>query len=316
MIPPQDRSAAARSILDVRHKYSIYGLTLRSDFGIRGFERDDPERVHDVDLRIGNTPEHLLSPLAAGARWEADASTVLMNVPNAGRFLVRSGCEVIVTPARDAGEDELGFGFHSSVITPLLHQRGALVLHGAALATRRGVVVIAGHSGAGKSTLARACVALGAQVLSDDICPLTFDSLGEVTLQTGLPAISLWSDGLDYFGHACSDLSPVRKNVRKFSIQLTRELYSEMPPLRGIMILDVRNTTDLRCEPMFGRFRFEILREHTRGLRIAEALHRVGHFRRLSQVANRVPVYRLTRPIEPLSNVGLLAERVCALADS
>ncbi len=51
-----------------------------------------------------------------------------------------------------------------------LEQRGATLVHGAAVGDDRGAVLLAGQAGAGKSTTALACLAAGLRYVADDYC--------------------------------------------------------------------------------------------------------------------------------------------------
>ena len=80
----------------------------------------------------------------------------LLRVPRLARFLIAHGREIDVELEPDAKQrDALGFVLGTS-FGVLLHQRGAFVLHGAAVASDGRAIVICGESGAGKSTLAAA----------------------------------------------------------------------------------------------------------------------------------------------------------------
>ncbi|MEM8963681.1 MAG: hypothetical protein AAGD38_19520 [Acidobacteriota bacterium] len=56
--------------------------------------------------------------------------------------------------------------------------RGGLLLHSAAVATRRGVLLFVGRSGAGKTTMSRRAAAAGYRVLSDDVAIVVPDASG------------------------------------------------------------------------------------------------------------------------------------------
>ena len=57
-----------------------------------------------------------------------------------------------------------------TILTWWAADHGLALLHGAAVATSDGAVVLAGTSGAGKSTTALACLAAGMQFIGDDAC--------------------------------------------------------------------------------------------------------------------------------------------------
>ena len=112
---------------------------------------------------------------------------------------------------RDAAAFVLGSAFGI-----LLHQRGALVLHGAAVAKNGRSIAIYGYSGAGKSTLAAALCGDGCSFVADDICVVGLDGQQQPMVLPDGRHLKLWKESIDHLklaerrGIAVKQIGPYR----------------------------------------------------------------------------------------------------------
>ncbi|MEJ0041822.1 MAG: hypothetical protein WDM81_06255 [Rhizomicrobium sp.] len=155
--------------------YRISGLSVASETELPGAIPAMPALEPDVTVQLAPLPMELAGASTTGPNWQMDGEAFLLHVPRVGRFLMSAGKSISValedgaTP-RDASVFVLG-----SALGILLHQRGALVLHGSAVAREGRAIAICGHSGAGKSTLAAALCQAGSSFVTDDICVVGFE---------------------------------------------------------------------------------------------------------------------------------------------
>lgn len=218
--------------------YRISGLSIASDIELPGAIGCTPDDNPDVTVRFGAVPRNLAQPTATGPSWERGGDTILLSVPRLARFLISGGSSIVIAledgaSARDASIFVLG-----SSLGILLHQRGALVLHGAAVARDDRAIAFVGHSGAGKSTLCAAMCQKGYSFVTDDICVVSLDTNGEPVVLPDGRQLKLWKqsiDGLDLGerqGDAVRDtfekyfvapLDTVRKPPRLTAIYVLRE---------------------------------------------------------------------------------------------
>jgi hypothetical protein len=154
-----------------------------------------PAQSPDVTVQFGLDPPELGGE--AGAVRQIGAQTILLRVPQLARFLITGGKSITVAledgvTARDASVFVLGSSFGA-----LLHQRGALVLHAAAVARNGRAVAICGPSGAGKSTLAAALCQAGCSFVTDDLCVVSLDAKrGPAVLPDGRQ-LKLWRQSIE-----------------------------------------------------------------------------------------------------------------------
>lgn len=202
------------------HSYRISGLAVASQIELPG-AIGIPAQAGDADItvRLERVPKALPSAIASGPTWDMDGDTVLLRVPRLARILIRSGRDISVqlepgANARNVSAFVLGTSFGI-----LLHQRGALVLHGAAVAKGGRAMVICGRSGAGKSTLAAALCRDGFEFATDDICVISSDA---VHLPIVLPdgrQLKLWRESIEQLDLAARQGEVVRENFEKYFIE-------------------------------------------------------------------------------------------------
>ena len=166
----------------IAHRCRLYGLTIESPFPLPGgvavshpgrapdvkihWERESQWREFAVAMTIpdaregrplvGETPEGALC-----VEWEREVQFVIP--PDNDRIIVVCRpSKLAFVPAALIG---VGMGL-------LLHRRGLLCLHGAALRINGRTIALLGESGAGKSTTSAALIIRGAIPLSDDLVVL------------------------------------------------------------------------------------------------------------------------------------------------
>lgn len=242
--------------------YRVFGLRLRSDIAL-------PELIA-AELDFGEPDVSIRSaklPPMEGERFDGFAAIpagAIINVPNAARYLIRGGSEIIVDADPDGSERHLRLYLLGSALGALLHQRNLLPLHANSIEIAGRAVAFMGHSGAGKSTMAAWFYDQGFEILADDVCVVTIGE-GATMAQPGIPRLRMWRDALEASGRSAEayELSfddaekynvPTRTPVSPAAIQLgavylLKKLEADaskplIEPLRGIDALEalVANT--------------------------------------------------------------------------
>lgn len=274
--------------------YRVYGLTLSSEIELVDFPKT--EASADVTIVRGSVPHHLDAPVVSDALFEASPDSYLLTVPGTARYWVRWGREVVLDVDPSASATDVGALLAGPVLTALLHQRGALVLHAAGVVGAAGAVLIAGHSGHGKSTLLAGLVSHGFRVLTDDVAAVTMES-GCLMVHPGIPRVRLWQDAAQRLGHSPANLARAWAGIEKFVLPLSAQFEPDSQPLAQVYILSFSNCRDVHVERIVNGECFDTVRTQTRNLRVVEGLRmHASHFRLAAAVADRVPMFRLTRP--------------------
>ena len=216
--------------------YFISGLSVSSDIELPGAISRIAAEEPAVSIRPGRVPEELNGATATGPTWAIAGEVFLLRVPRVGRFLISAGREIIVefepgVQERDGSVFILGTAFGI-----LLHQRGAVVLHGAAVARNGRAIAICGRSGAGKSTLAAALCGRGCAFAADDICVIGLDAQRRPNILPDGRQLKLWGEAIDKLDLADRRGDAVRDGKKKYFVAPVDAV--QVPPtLSAIYIL-------------------------------------------------------------------------------
>lgn len=209
--------------------YRVFGLAIESELALPDLEPIDPV-APDVRVRLGSPSE--IADEKPGA--------FLLEVGEAATFRIDGGREIVVVPAAGADERNIRLFLLGSAIGILLHQRGLLALHAAAVEIDGRAIALMGHSGAGKSTLAAWFHDHRYPVISDDIAAIRLDRDGAPLVTAGLRRMRLWDDAMAASGRdsAAFDRSFVGdEDYAKFDVPFDGGAQGRERPLAAIYLL-------------------------------------------------------------------------------
>ncbi|HKD07843.1 MAG TPA: hypothetical protein VKB79_18230 [Bryobacteraceae bacterium] len=276
------------------YTYSCFGLTVGSQFECP--ELSCATGTPDIYLRLGKTPERLADSPAEGALHEAAQGQFLFRVPKVCRYLVRDGVEIVVDPAPGVEFGTVRLFLLGTAFGALLHQRGFLPLHAAAIATPKGAMIFGGDSASGKSTLAAAFSKRGYRVLADELCAIRVDAVPLV--QPGMPHLLLWADSLANLGIDRADLRPTRPAIEKYSLPLGDAFARQAVPANTIFSLVRGGKREIRL--LDGREKvMEVAGVTYRRLFSANMKLSVTDSRKLKAISWQTRVFRLAWSDDP-----------------
>lgn len=275
--------------------YRGYGLLIRSELALPEFEAAAPG-VPDVTLRLDPAGDGADHGPAGEDFVPAPGGGFVLDLAGIGCFLVRDGREIVLTPAPGADPGLVRLFTVGSAFGMLLHQRGVPVMHGAAIDTGNGAVIVVGETGAGKSTLAAQLGRAGLAVLGDDVMPVWPGRDGGFEVIPGSRVSKLWSDALAGLGVAPDGLEPVANRAEKFYFPNPGRIDGGPRALAGILELATHDGPP-RIAQLSPLEAVRAVAEHTYRPGYVGLLGReAAHFRRCAALAARVPVARLLRP--------------------
>jgi hypothetical protein len=192
--------------------YSVFGLRLHSEIPLPELFEEPAGGVADVSISVGRLPE---IEGGTNGRFVVTPEGAILNVPEAGRYLMRNGREILVEP----GESERHMRLYllGSAFGAILHQRGLLPLHANSIAIGGRAVAFLGHSGAGKSTMAAWFHDRGFEVLADDVCVVTFEE-GRPIAHPGIPRLRMWRDALEASGRSAEAYQLAFDDAEKYNV--------------------------------------------------------------------------------------------------
>lgn len=202
------------------HRYRMFGLDVASDVALpmRGTSIPAGTVPADVRLCLGDVPAQLERAAHRGPDWSADRRRFLLDLPAIGRFLAEDGCRLTIQPAPGMPVDDILVFATGTAFAAILYQRGALLLHGAAVIHRGRAFVFCGPSGSGKSTLAGALCRSGCSFAVDDVCAVEQSDGASPVIQPDGRALRLYADSIDHMGLRDAVGPKVRRQVEKFHV--------------------------------------------------------------------------------------------------
>lgn len=267
----------------------------------------------DVQIRFGAVPPALQDPTLRKVFYQARDNEWLLNTVHiaGARFLVRNGDEVLIEQREAHDDDVLRLFLLGSCMGALLYQRGTVPLHGNAVATDRGAVVIAGGTGVGKSTLTMALHRRGYRVLADDICAVNLRDGSEPVVEPGFPRLKLWADTCERFGVDTNALLRIRPEIEKYHYPLDGAFCAERRPLHAVYLLTTGGgVARPSLRPLTGVAKLTELQAQLYKVGFEEARKTWPWlFPHMSAIAQGVRVYLVARPkIDLLDELADLIE--------
>ncbi len=136
-----------------------------------------------------------------GERWRVATSDIGdFDIAGDSRSIVwRATASVAATRAN---EELARFDILGRILPLVLHRGGAISLHGSAVVTPAGAILLLGAKGRGKSTLALALAQRGAPLLTDDVAVVEGGPDTSALVRPGVHAVRLWPDAAERLGTA------------------------------------------------------------------------------------------------------------------
>jgi hypothetical protein len=258
-----------------------------------------PAEVCGAAVRLGAAPPPP-EPVALDARlWSGQGRLLAqrwharLEMARVGRFAVLGGEQVIVEPADGADGRELAAVIHGTVAGLVLAQRGRFALHASTVEVGDGAIAVAGRSGAGKSTAALALHRAGHPLVTDDVSAVRWSAGTPEVVPYGRPW-HVWPDTAAALGLDLTGAVRVEPAQPKLSLPA---LPSAPVTLRAIAVLRpdpaARAVTATRVT---GVAAVHVLLANAYRVRILARLWRTDLFSWATALADRLPVWTVTRP--------------------
>jgi len=280
------------------YQYRVYGLRVDSEIKIPEL-KTDLKGSPDVKIKLGEVPLSLSDYKSKGVFYQAIKDDFIFRMDQVGAFQVRKGKDILIEPQADGNPELMRVFLLGSVFGALLHQRGILALHGSAVSTKDGALVITGRSSSGKSTLAAALTRKAYPFITDDISALHPCEQG-YQIHHGIPQMKLWKDVINKFG-IDENLKQIRPSVEKYRTLVEKGFNQHAEKVASIIVLGSKNSNGIEITEIFGMEKFDMLKENTyryefiNGLQVADQ-----HFQSITNLANSTRIFHVLRPSSPL----------------
>lgn len=274
--------------------YRLFGFTIRSEIRLPEVFPATDDAPPDVTIRRGEIRE-----MKSQYGLESEGETLLLNVPEVGRYRIRGGSEITVEAQKGVPERNVRLYLLGSAFGALLHQRGMLPLHANAVDIQGKAVAFMGAPGAGKSTLAAWFHDQGHTVIADDVCVVGFGANGQPYAFPGLPRLRLWAEALAASGRDASGLErsyvDSSQQLDKFDVPLPASAAARTDvPLAALYVLD--SGAEFTIRQLHGIEAAEAIFANTyRGSYVTATGNHKVHWEAAVRLVRALPVHIVTR---------------------
>ncbi|MBN2813715.1 MAG: hypothetical protein JXQ80_06525 [Bacteroidales bacterium] len=277
------------------YSYRAYGLSIASQIPVTGFE-PAPVAEPDVVIRVGEVPENLGNMVNQTAFYQSTANEFLLTTTKVGNIYIVNGKEIVVQPAVDPSDNNLSTYIVGMAFGAVMHQRRLLPLHASTVIYKDKCLMFAGRSGAGKTTIAAALIADGATLVADDISVVDFAN-ETPAIRPAFPTLKIWADSLQHVGIETKGLTPVQNESQKYYLPVN-SFSNRLTAIHQVFILLPQNNPGIEIKKLTGVDKFQALKKYTYLFRgIPHTGLEQNHFVLVNQLAQRVPVDMLMRPV-------------------
>jgi hypothetical protein len=286
------------------YRYHAYGLDILSQLPVTGFEPAVVSNA-DVTIRLGEVPASLPDAVNKGVLYQSTETEFLLQIDQVARYHVQNGREIVVQLLSKSSPGDISAFISGTVLGALMHQRRMLPIHASTVVYKDKCLLFAGISGSGKSTLAATVIGDGGSLVADDISVIDFSD-EKPSVCPAFPMIRIWEDSLKHLNIPYEEFEPVRGELRKFYMPVTR-FHRSPTSIHRIFILATHNRENLEIKEIQGVDKFRVLKKHTYLFRgIPKTGLEQNHFQLVNQLAVKIPVTLITRPNDDFNTGRIL----------
>ncbi len=299
-----------------RRLYSVFGLTLASDFDLDVLE-DATGSDQPIDLHAVRTKGVIRSEAPpVDPFFDITPDAQYLHWSFVGGFRIARPDLVEIEPHEGVSDFQVSQAFLGLVISLALERQGILALHASAVSVDGRAAIFLGDKGAGKSTTNGALLARGHLALTDDLVAVEMDAAGkEPLVRPGFSTMKLWPDSVAALQLAADeDDRLVHPLVTKLQKRIPAPMAPDPVPMGAVFVLRRSpEVTAPAAERLAPHDALQMVMRYTFMARYGETklgqAHLVAHLRRCGAIVAQVPVYALHIPAD-LARLGDLAETI------
>lgn len=246
-------------------------------------------------------PTELAEGTMLGTWLQVAQTRALVTLPTGTRMLVTED-EIVVQPSSDASHTEVSYLIYSVGTRLVLSLRRLFSLHASAFMWSGSAVGLIGHSMAGKSTTLLGLRDRGYQPIVDDLLAVQFESNRRLATCSG------WRRPVHVRSETASVMpqwqdspvleSAVRPDQPRLAAVVTQEIH-DVPLVCAIQLHASSHAQDVTVEPLVGAIKLQVIKNTVNGFGQSSFGGRdAAFFTWAAGVADRVPMFRITRPQE------------------
>ena len=286
--------------------YKIYGLRIKSDYLLEE-ALEIPEVSDDnIDVEIvqGELDERLTTETEIDDRYEGgyvyrfEAKRGWLRSKGQGCCLMEDGSKVTYQLKENYNPLVMNQVFLCAVLPNILIQRGEIALHGSGILWENKAIIISGVSGAGKSTLAKELLKNGGVFMADDTVALCLREQ-KVYAQGGYPQQKICLDAMEdlTFTDAEVILLPPDGGKDKYAVRLKQGFCMEEQEVQALFIVGIEEVEQVSIREIKGNEKIKYLLDNLYKYKTYVELGMPANvFKQCIEIANKVKIYRISRP--------------------
>jgi len=265
----------------------------------RGF----PAEQWGVSVRVGQVPENLENITRDEGFLQMSATAFLVKAEGVGEMLVTRD-EVVLAPYADSSVDAMDYLIYGWAPRFIRVLRNEFSVHASAVMIPGGAIAVMGAAMAGKSTTTLGLVHKGFPLIIDDVLPVDFTENG--------PVVHGWERPLHLRDSAAEFFDVSREHMLVTAIETKVQLHlpseAQILPLRAMVeLMPEADAREVKVRRLNGVDALRACMRNTNATGIAGADGRgKAFFEWVTTLANTIPIYQLTRPLEGWSLEAVL----------
>ena len=303
----------------MRNKYEVFGLVIESPIHLP--EARQVEQDVQVDITINTTAtieelptdEFFLQARKTRSWWQATPtrSQIIFNC-NAGLFDIQNGTDIYIDLYPDANQETAKIFLLGSAMGAVQIQRGRIPIHGGAVVTPTGAMIITGGQGSGKSTMTSAFVHNGYKYITDDVSSIIIEN-EKASIIPAYPQRKLVRDACLPLGYDPEKLIQVDSGRDKFAIRELDNWQNEKINLSSII--------ELYPDTQGDKIKVESITGHQRLNFIFKNLYRAwmhysdgdvmppADLKKILIIASQTDIYRISVPRD-ITRIAEIAQNI------
>ncbi len=219
--------------------YKLYGLSVQTKLLLPAAKTHEKA---NIEISSAPIPLSLSNVISSNRNLQFNGEQALINQPLFGSLLIEKQRKISYNFYPDLTESHAITAILGSGLGTLLHLNGQIPLHGLALATPKGAIILLADSGTGKSTLATALIQAKQTVYTDDIVALHYNHNNQLCVHPAHKRFKLSHAELVAMGQNINALSTTAPGVNKLGWDIPDERFAKQaqPIIKCIYISSER----------------------------------------------------------------------------
>ena len=232
-----------------------------------------------------------------------------VNTP-AGYILIKGDNEITIQVSVNVDYETirtyiLGYGLAFIAL-----KRNMLAIHCCAIEKDGESILIMGLSGAGKSTLADRFIMNGFSLVADDMVVIE-QRHNNIIAHSAFPVRKLCRDAVERLDYDITKLQYIDETKDKFAINCTGEFCEKQTKVKALLYLDIKNNAEIELKEYNSLDKLMTLVKNL-FLYIYFKKYNIlpWYMQKCIEIANKVPIYGISRPNGNIDTSQLLYEKV------